>query len=114
MRPHWRDCNMRKPMPILSQLFLSFIKVGLFTFGGGYAMISVISDTCVEKKQWLTQDEMMDLTVVAESTPGPIAINCATYVGYKLAGMAGAVVATLRVSVSALTAALKLSGPGSL
>lgn len=88
---------MRKPLPILSQLFLSFMKVGLFTFGGGYAMISVITDTCVEKKQWLTQDEMMDLTVVAESTSGPIAINCATYVGYKMAGMMGAVLATLGI-----------------
>ena len=86
---------MRKPLPMLSQLFFSFMKVGLFTFGGGYAMISVITDTCVEKKRWLTQDEMMDLTVVAESTPGPIAINCATYVGYKMAGMTGAVLATL-------------------
>ena len=73
------------------------MKVGLFTFGGGYAMISVITDTCVEEKQWLTQDEMMDLTVVAESTPGPIAINCATYVGYKMAGMTGAVLATLGI-----------------
>ena len=90
---------MRKPLPMLSQLVFSFMKVGLFTFGGGYAMISVITDTCVEKKRWLTQDEMMDLTVVAESTPGPIAINCATYVGYKLAGMAGAVVATLGIVV---------------
>ena len=88
---------MRKPLPILSQLFLSFMKVGLFTFGGGYAMISVITDTCVEKNRWLTQDEMMDLTVVAESTPGPIAINCATYVGYKMAGMTGAVLATLGI-----------------
>ena len=88
---------MRKPLPILSQLFLSFMKVGLFTFGGGYAMISVITDTCVEKNRWLTQDEMMDLTVVAESTPGPIAINCATYVGYKMAGTTGAVLATLGI-----------------
>ena len=88
---------MPKQQPILSELFFSFMKIGLFTFGGGYAMISVITDTCVEKKQWLTQDEMMDLTVVAESTPGPIAINCATYVGYKIAGMTGAVLATLGI-----------------
>ena len=88
---------MRKPLPILPELFLSFMKVGLFTFGGGYAMISVITDTCVEKKRWLTQDEMMNLSVVAESTPGPIAINCATYVGYKMAGMMGAVLATLGI-----------------
>ena len=82
---------------IYLELLLGFLKVGCFTFGGGYAMISVITDTCVEKKQWLTQDEMMDLTVVAESTPGPIAINCATYVGYKMAGMTGAVLATLGI-----------------
>ena len=88
---------MYKKFPVLSELALSFMKVGLFTFGGGYAMISVITDTCVEKKQWLTQDEMMELTVVAESTPGPIAINCATYVGYKMAGMPGAVLATLGI-----------------
>ena len=88
---------MPKQQPILSELFFSFMKIGLFTFGGGYAMISVITDTCVEKKQWLTQDEMMDLAVVAESTPGPIAINCATYVGYKIAGMTGAVLATLGI-----------------
>lgn len=77
------------------------MKVGLFTFGGGYAMISVITDTCVRTKGWLTQDEMTELTVVAESTPGPIAINCATYVGYKMAGMTGAVLQHL-VSCSPL------------
>ena len=88
---------MRKPLPILSDLFLSFMKVGLFTFGGGYAMISIITDTCVEKRNWLTQEEMLELTVVAESTPGPIAINCATFVGYKMAGMTGAAMATLGI-----------------
>lgn len=81
----------------LADLFFSFVKVGLFTFGGGYAMISVIRNMCVERKQWLTDDEMLDVTVIAESTPGPIAINCATYAGYKLAGMAGAVIATLGI-----------------
>lgn len=80
---------------IVLNLFLTFAKIGLFTFGGGYAMISVIEDICVEKKNWITHDEMMDVTVVAESTPGPIAINLATYVGYKLAKMKGAVFATL-------------------
>ena len=88
---------MPERQSILSQLFFSFMKVGLFTFGGGYAMISVITDTCVRKKGWLTQDEMTELTVVAESTPGPIAINCATYAGYKMAGMTGAVLATLGI-----------------
>lgn len=88
---------MGEKRAILADLFLSFMKVGLFTFGGGYAMISVIRDTCVERKRWLTDDEMMDVTVIAESTPGPIAINCATYVGYKLAGLTGAVIATLGI-----------------
>ena len=70
-------------MNILLDLFLTFAKIGLFTFGGGYAMISVIEHNCVEQKQWITHEEMMDITVIAESTPGPIAINCATFTGYK-------------------------------
>lgn len=81
-------------MGILPELFLTFAKIGLFTFGGGYAMIALIEDSCVEKKQWITHDEMMNVTVIAESTPGPIAINCATYVGYKQKGLAGAAAAT--------------------
>jgi len=84
-------------MPILIDLFLSFAKIGLFTFGGGYAMISLIENDCVEKKKWITHDEMMDVTVIAESTPGPIAINCATYVGYKKGRLPGAIIATLGV-----------------
>ncbi len=82
-------------MPILIDLFLTFAKIGLFTFGGGYAMISLIENDCVEKKKWITHDEMMDVTVIAESTPGPIAINCATYVGYKKGRLLGAIIATL-------------------
>lgn len=82
-------------MNTLSELFLVFAKIGLFTFGGGYAMLSFIEDTCVEEKGWITHDEMMDITVIAQSTPGPIAINCATYVGYKERGVAGAVAATV-------------------
>ena len=77
------------------ELFLTFMKIGLFTFGGGYAMISIIEDTCVEKRKWITHDEMMELTVIAESTPGPIAINAATYVGYKEAGLPGSVASTV-------------------
>ncbi len=82
-------------MPILLDLFLTFAKIGLFTFGGGYAMIALIEDICVEKKRWITHDEMMNITVIAESTPGPIAINCATYVGYKQKGLSGAAAATV-------------------
>lgn len=82
-------------MPILLDLFLTFAKIGMFTFGGGYAMISLIENTCVENKKWITHDEMMTLTVIAESTPGPIAINCATYVGYKKGKIPGAIASTL-------------------
>jgi len=80
---------------ILLDLFLVFFKIGLFTFGGGYAMLALIEDICVEKKKWITHEEMMDITVIAESTPGPIAINLATYVGYKLRKIPGALIATI-------------------
>ena len=82
-------------MNILLELFITFSKIGCFTFGGGYAMIAMIENNCVERKQWITHDEMMNVTVIAESTPGPIAINCATFTGYKKAGFTGALVATL-------------------
>ena len=85
------------PMSILLDLFLTFARIGLFTFGGGYAIISLIDRSCVEKKRWISHDEMMDITVIAESTPGPIAINCATYVGYKQKGLVGAVAATVGI-----------------
>ena len=92
-------CDDRKAivMPILIELFLTFAKIGFFTFGGGYAMLSIIENICVEKKNWITHDEMMNVTVIAESTPGPIAINCATFVGYKKGKVSGAVLATLGV-----------------
>jgi len=79
----------------LLELFLTFAQCGLFTIGGGYAMIGVIEDACVERKKWISHQEMMELIVVAESTPGPIAINCATYIGYRQKGFPGSVVATL-------------------
>ena len=82
-------------MNLLISLFLTFTKIGLFTFGGGYAMIAMIENICVEKKKWISHDEMMDITVIAESTPGPIAINCATYVGYKQSGILGAIISTI-------------------
>jgi chromate transporter len=80
---------------MLFDLFRTFAKIGLFTFGGGYAMIPLIENSCVEKKGWITHDEMMNVTVIAESTPGPIAINCATFVGYKQKGLIGAIAATI-------------------
>ena len=81
----------------IRELFLVFAKIGLFTFGGGYAMISVIENNCVEKRKWITHDEMMDVTVMAESTPGPIAVNMATFVGSSQGGFFGALLATLGV-----------------
>ena len=96
-------------MPILLDLFLTFAKVGLFTFGGGYAMISLIEDTCVRKKQWISHEDMMNVTVIVESTPGPIAINCATFVGYKQKGLPGAVMATLGMILPSFLVILLIS-----
>ena len=79
----------------LLELFLTFAKIGLFTIGGGYAMLAIIEDTAVSQKKWMTHEEMMELLVIAESTPGPIAINCATYVGQKVCGIRGSAAATL-------------------
>lgn len=82
---------------LLWELFYTFAKIGLFTFGGGYAMIALIEDQCVEKKGWITSDDLATVTAIAESTPGPIAINCATYTGYQQAGFAGATAATIGI-----------------
>ncbi len=97
-------------MNILLDLFLTFAKIGLFTFGGGYAMISLMENACVERKRWITHDEMMDVTVIAESTPGPIAINCATYVGYKQKGLTGSIAATLGMVLPSFCIILLISG----
>ena len=83
----------------LIKLFLVYMKIGLFTFGGGYAMIALIEDEIVSKRGWITKEELADIVVIAESTPGPIAINCSTYVGYKIAGVTGSAVATTAVVI---------------
>lgn len=77
------------------KLFLLMMKIGLFTFGGGYAMISLLSRELVEKRKYIDDDEFMDVVAIAESTPGPIAINMATYIGYKRLGILGSLFATL-------------------
>ena len=84
-------------MKELFTLFFEFFKIGLFTFGGGYAMIAQVRELCVEKKKWLNEDELVQMLAVAESTPGPIAINMATYIGYKQKKVLGSVFATLGV-----------------
>ena len=89
---------MRKIKDYLS-LFLTMLKIGLFTFGGGYAMIAMLENEFVEKKKWLDKDEFLDVAAIAESTPGPIAINAATYIGYKNSGMIGSMIATLGICI---------------
>ncbi len=86
-----------KKAKILFEMFLTLFKIGLFTFGGGYAMLALLESELVEKKKWLEKDEFLDMVAIAESTPGPIAINCATYVGYKRGGVLGAACSTLGV-----------------
>lgn len=86
-------------MNLYLDLFFTFFRIGLFTFGGGYAMLAILEDTCVEGKHWITHEEMMDITVIAESTPGPIAINCATYTGFRRAGLPGAIASTVGMVV---------------
>lgn len=81
------------------ELFASLFKIGLFTFGGGYAMISLLENEFVERKKWIEHDEFMDVVVISESTPGPIAINSATYIGYKVGGIWGSLFATLGVCI---------------
>ena len=80
----------------LWQVFLSFFKIGAFTFGGGYAMIPLIQNEAVEQRHWVTDDDILEVVAIAESTPGPIAINCATFVGYKAAGVLGFVLRQFR------------------
>ncbi len=77
------------------QLFLTMLKIGAFTFGGGYAMIALLENEFVSRKQWLDKDEFLDMVAIAESTPGPVAINSSTYIGYKVGGVLGSVAATL-------------------
>ena len=89
---------MRKVKGYLS-LFLTMLKIGLFTFGGGYAMIALLENEFVEKKKWLEKDEFLDVAAIAESTPGPIAINAATYIGYKNSGVIGSMIATLGICI---------------
>ena len=83
----------------LPTLFFTMLKIGLFTFGGGYAMIALLENEFVTKRGWLEQEEFLDVAAIAESTPGPIAINSATYIGFKQAGILGSVVATLGMTL---------------
>ena len=92
---------MREKQKKLLQLFLTFLKIGAFTFGGGYAMLPLIRREVCENKKWLTDEELLTVTAVAESTPGPIAVNAATFVGRRVAGFPGAALATFGVVLPA-------------
>lgn len=100
---------MRKKLKTLWQVFFSFFRIGAFTFGGGYAMIPLIQNQAVEKHHWVTDDDILEIIAIAESTPGPIAINSATFVGYKAAGVFGSVCATLGVVIPSFVVILTIS-----
>ncbi|MBQ5844550.1 MAG: chromate transporter [Alistipes sp.] len=94
---------------IYLQLFISYLKIGFFGFGGGYAMLSLIQNEIVEQQGWITVSQFADIVAVSQMTPGPIAINSATYIGYTVAGFWGSVVATFAVCLPALTIMLMLT-----
>lgn len=94
---------------LLWQLFLTFFRIGAFTFGGGYAMIPLIQKEVVENKKWASDDDILDIIAIAESTPGPIAINSSTFVGYRVAGFWGAFFATLGMVLPSFTIILIIS-----
>ena len=93
----------------LWQVFASFFRIGAFTFGGGYAMIPLIQNEAVERRGWVTDEDILDIIAIAESTPGPIAINSATFVGYRAAGVLGSVCATLGVVLPSFVVILLIS-----
>ena len=93
----------------LWQVFCSFFKIGAFTFGGGYAMIPLIQQETVQKRKWITDEDILEIVAIAESTPGPIAINAATFVGYRTCGVLGAVCATLGVVLPSFCIILAIS-----
>ena len=95
--------NVAERLKLLWLLFINMLKIGLFTFGGGYAMIHLLENEFVAKKKWMEEDEFMDLVAIAESTPGPIAINCSTYIGYQKGKILGAVLATLGMCIPSFT-----------
>ena len=92
-----------KRLKNLIDICLSMMKIGLFTFGGGYAMIHLLENEFVTKRSWIESGEFMDLVAIAESTPGPIAINCSTYIGYKREGIPGAIFATAGMCIPSFT-----------
>jgi chromate transporter len=91
------------------RLFFTMLKIGLFTFGGGYAMIALLEHEFVEKKKYLEKQEFLDMVAIAESTPGPIAINAATYIGYKQLGFLGALACTVAICIPSVVIIFAIS-----
>ena len=100
---------MKVNLKTVWKVFVTLFKIGAFTFGGGYAMIPLIQNEAVEKNKWITDDDILEIIAIAESTPGPIAINSATFVGYRAAGVLGSVCATLGVVLPSFVIILLLS-----
>ena len=94
---------------MLLQLFTTFFKIGLFSFGGGFAMIPLIQREVIERRKWIGEQDFLEMLVLAQSTPGPIAVNTAVFVGYKTAGVAGAVMASLGTVMPSFMAILMLA-----
>ncbi len=101
---------MKNKIGLLWQIFFTFFKIGAFTFGGGYAMVPLIQREASEKHGWVTDEDILDIVAIAESTPGPIAINSATFVGYRACGVLGSVAATLGVVLPSFMIILAISG----
>ena len=104
--------EIRTPRQDRSQLlplFLTFLKIGAFTFGGGYAMIPLIQREAGERRSWITEDELVEITAISESTPGPIAVNTATFTGYQVCGVPGALLATVGVVLPAFAVIVLVS-----
>ena len=101
---------MKERIQTLWRIFFTFFKIGAFTFGGGYAMIPLIQRETVEKHGWISDDDILEVVAIAESTPGPIAINAATFIGYRVAGFLGALCATLGVALPSFVVILAISG----
>jgi chromate transporter len=96
-------------MKKLLDLFITFFKIGLFTFGGGYAMISILENECVNKHNWISKDTMNEVVILSESTPGPIAINASTFIGYQVGKVIGSLVSTIAVSLPSLIIIILIS-----
>lgn len=101
--------SQKKAGSKLLALFYTFFKIGLFTFGGGYAMIPLIQRETAERHKWVSDDDILEIIAIAESTPGPIAVNSATFIGYKTAGVLGSVMATLGVVLPSFVIILLIS-----